>query len=129
MKKHVLIILAVVMALSCLALASCGGSKDSGSAPSADSKYVGVWNATQGEFKGEVVPIDEVLDGGVYILDLKADGTATVTTETDTVDEGTWTEKSNGVHVKAGDTDTDFIADGDNLTITFMRFTITFEKE
>ena len=125
MKKRISIVLAVLLAFSCLALVACGNGE--GSAPSADSKYIGVWKATKGVFKGEETPIEEILEGEDFILDLRADGTAIVTTDTE--DTGTWTEKSNGIHIKANDTNSDFTADGDNLAVDILGAKIVFEKQ
>ena len=125
MKKIVSIFLAVLMTVTCLGLVAC--KKDEGSAPSPDSKYIGVWKATSAEFKGESTPIEEVLKDSDYILDLRADGTAIVTTTEAAT--GTWTEKADAAHVKAGETDTDFPMQGDKLVISLFGAKIIFERQ
>lgn len=127
MKKPTTAMIVAMLAVACVALAACGGSGNKGAAPSADSQYVGVWKATQGEFKGEIVSADELLEGGVYILDLREDGTAVVTETQEAT--GTWTENSKGVHVTAGETDADFIAENDYLYFEIFGFKLMFEKQ
>ena len=82
MKKYISILLVVFMAVSCLMLASCGGSDN---------------------------------------------GTAIVTTDEETT--GSWTEKSDGVHVAAGDTDADFRDVDGNLVTDILGIEIVFEKQ
>lgn len=125
MKKHLSIFLALALAVTCFALAACGGK--SGSAPSPDSKYVGVWKASYGEYAGEKTPIEEILDGKTYILDLKADGTCVVTTDVEA--KGTWTENEDGVHVKAGETNADFFEQDNALVFEIFGAKIWFEKQ
>ena len=117
----------MLMIASSLVLAGCSGGD--GDAPSPDSKFIGTWKATKGVYKEEEIAIEEVLTdtNGVYELELREDGTATITA--DNVVDGSWTEKSDAVHVKSEDTDTDFKIDGDTLYIEFMGFRIVFEKQ
>ena len=125
MKKTFKTILTVFVLFSGLMLAACGSKE--GSKPSPDSKYIGKWTAVKAVLKGEETPMEDILTEGTYVLDLKADGTAVVTTTTEAT--GTWTEKSNGVHVKAGDTDADFPEEDGHLTLKILTATIVFDKE
>lgn len=127
MKKHLSAIFAVLFAVCCLTLVACGGSKDAGSAPSADSKYIGTWKAVKAEAAGKEASMEEVLKGGSFILELKEDGSAVVTT--DKTETGTWTEKSDGIHVAAGETNSDFKAQDDKLVLDVFIAKITFEKQ
>ncbi len=129
MKKRISVLLATFVTVSSLMLAACGGNSG-GDKPAADSVYIGTWEAVRGELKGETIPVSEILEENEkFILELREDGTATVYTDTDTVEEGTWTENSKGIHVKAGETDSDFTADGDTLYISIFGAKIIFEKQ
>ena len=126
MKKGFTIAAVALLVFSALALVACGSSK--GEAPTADSPYVGVWHPVKAEFQGKEVGIDEALNGATYIIELKADGTAILTEEKEST--GTWTVTDKGVHIEAGDTKTDFPADENgNITLDFLGFVITFEKQ
>ena len=131
MKRFVSAILVMLMAVSCLALAACGSGSsapaESAAAPPADSQYIGFWKATKAEVKDDVVPADEVFEEGDYTLELRDDGTATVIY----VDEenGTWQEIDNGVHVTAGETDTDFAYSDDCLILEILGVNVYFEKQ
>lgn len=126
MKRIISILLTVVLALSCLALASCS-KKDAGTAPTADSPYIGTWKATRGELKGESTPIEEILDSDTFVIELKEDGTAIIdSSEQETC---TWTETKDGINVKAGDGELKFIATDGNLAMKVLNARIIFEKQ
>lgn len=126
MKKFIALSMMMLVLLSSLVLAGC----DNGKAPSPDSPYIGTWKATKGVFKEEEFPLEEILtdSNGVYILDLKDDGTAVVTTDAE--ETGTWTETSKGVKLEVGeDNSGEFKADGDTLYVEFLGVRIVFEKQ
>lgn len=132
MEKKISILLVALMAVSCLMLASCGGSDngsesgDIGNPPTADSPYIGVWQPTGAEIEGED-NVNATFENAPFTLDLREDGTAIVTTDEETT--GTWTEKSDGVHVAAGDTDADFRDIDGNLVTDILGIEIVFEKQ
>lgn len=97
MKKFISILCVMAFAVSLLALAGCGGSKEI----PADSQYIGTWKAVRAELMGEKAEMSEVLDGD-WIITLKADGTA----EQQSSDEsgaGVWSITKNGIKVKLDD--------------------------
>lgn len=127
MKKVLMILCAMVLSLSCFALAGCG-SGGSGDAPPADSQYIGTWKAVSAEFKGEEADIDEVLNGQDFIITLNDDGTATVSSS-DTNGDGTWSETDKGFKVTGDDIDMEFeVTDGVG-TFSILGVNLRFEKQ
>ena len=130
MKKHSSILLALLIVVSCFALVSCSvGSSESGEAgepPTADSPYIGVWQPTDADLEGED-NFTATFDNAPFTIDLREDGTAVVTTDEETT--GTWTVKSDGVHVAAGDTDADFRDVNGKLVTNIIGLEIVFEKQ
>ena len=91
-----------------------------------NSAFVGVWQPVKAEvklFKG----IDVSFENAPYTLDLKEDGTATVTKEKAV--SGTWTEGNGVVHVIAGNTDDVFKVKGDHLVLSGIAAELIFEKK
>ena len=94
MKKFISILCVMAFAVSLLALAGCGGSKEI----PADSPYIGTWKAVRAELMGGATEMDEVLEGE-WIITLNADGTA----EEQSTDEsgiGVWSITKDGIKVK-----------------------------
>lgn len=90
---------------------------------SPDSPYIGVWKPTGTALKG----MEVTFENAPYTLDLREDGSATVTK--DKAYTGTWTETDSGVHVKAGDTDDDFRYEDGKLIVKVALFGIVLEKQ
>ena len=91
-----------------------------------NSSYAGVWQPVKAEvklFKG----VDVSFENAPYTLDLKEDGTATVTKEKAVA--GTWTESDGVVRVVAGDTDDVFKVKGDHLVLGGLAADLIFEKK
>ena len=92
-----------------------------------NSTYVGVWQPVKAEvklFKG----LNVSFENAPYTLDLKADGSATVTKEKAV--DGTWTANSDGtIHVIAGETDDVFKVKDDHLELGGIGVTLVFEKK
>ena len=90
------------------------------------SNYVGKWQPVKAEvklFKG----MDVSFENAPYTLDLKADGSATVTKEKEA--SGTWTENDGVIHVVAGDTDDVFKVKGEHLVLSGLAADLIFEKK
>lgn len=84
-------------------------------ATQSNSQFVGVWRPVKAEvklFKG----IDVSFENNPYTIDLKEDGTATVTKEKAVA--GTWKASDDTVRVIAGDTDDIFKVKGENLVLS-----------
>ena len=94
MKKFISILCVMAFAVSLLALAGCGGSKEI----PADSPYIGTWKAVRAELMGEATDMSEVLEGE-WIITLNADGTA-VEQSTDESGTGVWSITKDGVKAK-----------------------------
>ena len=126
MKKKTLSILAL-LALICIVLTGCdnGGTAE---IPE-DSPYIGTWVATRAEHKGEEMPVEEVV-GDVFVLVLKADGTADVTSDGET-QAATWKITNTGVNIRVSGarTDTKYTAKGDDLALTILGVDIFFVKQ
>ncbi len=92
-----------------------------------NSPYIGVWQPV----KAEVSLFRELnitFSNAPYTLDLRADGSATVTKEHPVT--GTWTENSDGtVHVIAGDTDDVFKVKDGHLILGGLGTELIFEKK
>ena len=130
MKTRVIAIMCcVALALSCVAIAGCGGN--GGSSEAADlsnSAYVGTWKATKATFQGEEVAIEEVLTDGDFILVLKEDGSVDVNA---VGEESTavWSETSDGIKVKGDEINTTF-KDADGMLETdIIGMHLFFEKQ
>jgi hypothetical protein len=124
MKKKFAILLGLIMVMS-FSFAACGGG-DSGQDLS-DSKYLGEWVAS-GLSVGDV---SEELEGGVWTLTLKEDGTGTfVSTEADGTEEVsdiTWELTDEGFKTK-GDTKLSFKDNGDTLSTKIMGVELSFVR-
>lgn len=129
MKKRLIAIMCcVALALSCVAIAGCGGSGGGSDVDLSDSAYVGTWKATKATFQGEEVAAEEVFTSGDLILLLNADGTAELSEGTDK-STGNWSEADGGVKVKGDDInmtfkDTDGVLEGEVIGMH-----IFFEKQ
>ena len=91
-----------------------------------NSPFAGVWAPVKAEvklFKG----MDVSFENAPYTLDLKADGSATVTKEKAV--SGTWTEGDGVVRVTAGETDDVFKVKGDHLVLGGVAADLIFEKK
>ena len=94
MKRIIAVLCVAALAVSLLALAGCGSSKEI----PADSVYIGTWKAVRAEIMGEEASLEDELDGD-WIFTLKADGTIEQTYEGGT-DTGVWSITSKGIKVK-----------------------------
>lgn len=134
MKKTLMILFVMIIAASCIALTGCGGgSSDSGSTATdegsaVNAEYVGTWKATSAQVKDETEDIDEVLDED-FIIELKEDGTATMTSE-DGVEEGKWFETKDGVRFQGADeSDIEFKYSDGKLDLKVIGVHLIFEKQ
>ena len=130
MKTRVIAIMCcVALALSCVAIAGCGGN--SGSSDTADlsnSAYVGTWKVTKAIYNGEEVPASEVFKNGDVTMTLNADGTLEFVGEGET-STATWTEAKDGGIETKGDVnmkfkDTDGMLEGEVIGMHLF-----FEKQ
>ena len=78
MKKTRMLILCLLAALMCVLLAGCGSKEKT---DVSGSQYVGTWNAVKITAAGKEVTAEEVFGGG-FVLELKNDGTYTMTSGT-----------------------------------------------
>ena len=124
MKKIFSILMVMAVAVSILALAGCGGSKEI----PADSVYIGTWKAVRAELLGEEATLDEVLEGE-WIITLKADGTLEQNSESET-STGVWSITGNGIRVKIdGAKSAMKFTYKDNALSTKVAATFYFEKQ
>ena len=92
-----------------------------------NSTYVGVWQPVKAEVK-LFKNVNVSFENAPYTLDLKADGTATVTKEKE--EAGTWTVNSDGtIHVIAGKTDDVFKVKDGHLVLGGLAADLIFEKK
>ena len=124
MKKFISFLCVMAFAVSLLALAGCGGSKEI----PADSPYIGTWKAVRAELMGEAAEMDEVLEGE-WIITLKADGTVEQQS-TDESGTGVWSITKDGIKVKLDDAKSalKFTYANDELS-TKMVATFFFQKQ
>jgi hypothetical protein len=124
MKKKFAILLGLIMVMS-FSFAACG-SGDSGQDLS-DSKYLGEWVASGISVGDE----SEDIEGGVWKLTLKEDGTGTfVSTEADGTEEVsniTWELTDEGFKTK-GDTKLTFKDNGDTLSTKIVGVELSFVR-
>ena len=120
MKRTVSIAVVMLMILSALLLAGCGGS--SSSADLSDSKYVGTWKVSSIALNEESENLDEN-----WVLTLKEDGTGQLTSEEETSDF-TWELTDTGFKTK-GDVKLKFTDDGDKIKAKIIGVDLIFEKQ
>ena len=125
MKKFISILCVMAFAVSLLALAGCGGSKEI----PADSPYIGTWKAVRAELLGEATDMAEVLEDGDWIITLKADGTVEQQSGSE-AGTGVWTITKNGIKVKLDDAKSamKFTYENNELS-TKLVATFFFEKQ
>ena len=97
MKKFISILCVMALAVSLLAMAGCGSKEIP-----ADSPYIGTWKAVRAELMGEETDVQEALEGGEWIITLKADGTVEQTSQ-DESSTGVWQITKKGIKVKFED--------------------------
>jgi len=125
MKKLIMLVLAMVLTVSCLALTACGGGGSSEDL--SNSKYVGIWKIAEVSFKdaSEELNID-------YTLTLNDDGTGTFLAVDENGQEDksdiTWSLTDDGFKTKGG-TKLTFTDDGDNITTKMLGVGLTFVKQ
>ena len=126
MKKALAILCVLALAVSLVALAGCGAKKP-GEIP-ADSPYIGKWVASSAQFKDEAQDPNEVF-GGEYTLDLKADGTGTLSSSEESNPLVWWITKDGiGTNVDNAKKDMKYKADGDKLIGKILGIEFTLEK-
>ena len=106
-----------VMAVSMLALVSCGGEKEDLS----DSKYVGTWKISKMSLADESEDFDED-----WTLEIKGDGTGKSIAKDET-DDFTWKPVDGGFKTK-GDIKLTFKDDGDNIVGSLFGVKLIFER-
>ena len=128
MKKALSILFVMVLTLSLVALAGCGGSSKPGEIP-ADSPYIGTWEAVRAEMLGEATDMAEALEGDKWIITLKADGTVEETNGEE-IETGVWSITDSGISMKIDGSKkaVKFTMQGDELT-TKLVATIFFAKQ
>ena len=127
MKKVLALFFALALTLSLVSLAGCGSSK-SGEIP-ADSPYIGTWEATRAELKGETADMNDFLEDGKWTITLNADGTVQQTSGTET-ETGVWSITNDGLSMKLDGAKkaVKFTAEGDELATKIIA-TIYFVKQ
>ena len=125
MKKTLAILCALLIALSCLALAGCGESKE----VPADSPFIGKWEAVRAEMLGEATDMSEILEGGDWFFTLNADGTC-VESSGEESEPGTWWATKDGIKLKidGGKSTLKFFLDGENMVTKTLGVSVFFEK-
>ena len=124
MKKLIMPVLAMVLAVSCLALTACGGGS---SEDLSNSKYVGTWKIAEVTLKdaSEELNID-------YTLTLNDDGTGTFLAVDENGQEDksdiTWSLTDDGFKTKGG-TKLTFTDDGDNIQTKMLGVGLVFVKQ
>lgn len=124
MKKFIMLVLAMVLAVSCLALTACGGGS---SEDLSNSKYVGTWKIAEVTLKdaSEELNID-------YTLTLNDDGTGTFLAVDENGQEDksdiTWSLTDDGFKTKGG-TKLTFTDDGDNIQTKMLGVGLVFVKQ
>ena len=127
MKKVLVVLFCMIVSLSFVALTGCGGSDVD--APAADSPYVGVWQATGATFQDEEVDINEVLEGKDFIIELRDDGTASVTDTDGNKSDATWKETGSGVKVTGDEINMKFKDADGRLECSILGVHMFFEKQ
>lgn len=122
MKRLIAFAIAVIMLVSVLSLAACGGGSGKSSENLADSKYVGTWKATTMALKDE----SEAL-GSEWTLILKEDGTGQSIDE-EGEHEITWELTKNGFKM-TGDGNVTFTDEGDNIKTKVLGVSIILERQ
>ena len=109
MKKTLALVLALILICGCFA--ACGGGID------ADNPVIGTWTLTRAKAMGmEFTASDLGID---MQLILKANGSATLINEGETIDGAKWSFDNNTVSLKAdGQHLYDLVYDGTILTLT-----------
>lgn len=123
-KRSIAILCSLVIALSCVLLAGCGGG---GNADVSESKYVGTWKAVSLSAFGEEDNADEVFDAEL-ILVLNADGTAEFTSDGETA-TATWSETSDGFKIKGDDVNLKFKEVEGGVEASILGVGILFEQQ
>ena len=124
MKKLIMLVLAMVLTVSCLALTACGGGS---SEDLSNSKYVGTWKIAEVTLKdaSEELNID-------YTLTLNEDGTGTFLAVDENGQEDksdiTWSLTDDGFKTKGG-TKLTFTDDGDNIQTKMLGVGLVFVKQ
>lgn len=125
MKKTLTILCALIITISCIALAGCG--KGGNGTDASDSPYLGTWKAVTAEALGQEVPIAEVLDYDLT-LTLNADGSAQLEADGE-VANGKWSESGTEVKVSGSDMNMTLKDEGGKLSTSIVGVTIYFEKQ
>lgn len=120
MKRSISAALTLLLVLSALLFAACGGG--SSKANLSDSKYVGTWKASAMALKGESEDL-----GAEWTLTLNADGSGEYVDEEGTTTI-TWELTSGGFKTK-GDTKLTFTDDGDNIKCKIIGVDMIWEKQ
>ena len=125
MKKTRMLILCLLAALMCVMLAGCGSKEKT---YVSGSQYVGTWNAVKITAAGKEVTAEEVFGGG-FVLELKNDGTYTMTSGTE-MEEGKWAETDNGPKVYGKDNKgAVYKVDGGTMQIDLIFAKVYLEKQ
>ena len=127
MKKLLAIICCAAVAVSCMLLASCGGS---GSADLSDSEYVGTWVAQTIDAFGDeetTEDVGEVFEGGMTLV-VNGDGTLVADFGDDEPINATWEETSDGFKTK-GDMKLTFKTEDGGITTNIVGANIHFVKQ
>lgn len=120
MKKTIVILAVAMMAMFCVTLSGCGGS---GGGDTADSQFVGTWNATSMSIGDESEAYDETC-----ILTLNGDGTGTLE-DTEEVTEFNWELTDEGFKT-TGDMKMKFVDNGDGtISGKILGTRLNFEKQ
>ena len=126
MKKTLALFCCAAIAVSCMLLASCGGS----TADLSDSEYVGTWVAQTIDAFGQeetTEDVSEALDT-TMTMTLNGDGTLVADFGDDEPLNATWTETSNGFKTK-GDIKLTFKNEEGGVTTNIVGANIHFVKQ
>ncbi|MGI6020897.1 MAG: hypothetical protein ACOX71_05420 [Lachnospiraceae bacterium] len=118
MKKSFALLCTLVLIISTL-LSGCGSKVDY-----SNSEYLGTWSAASCEYDGIELDVAEIV--GTFDLELKADGSCTITTGDESAD-GKWTEVDDGVIIDDDD-EMHFISKDGQLFLDYDGVMIYFSR-
>lgn len=121
MKRSISAVLTLLLVLSTLLFAACGGG--SSKADLSDSKYVGTWKVSHMQLKDETGELEHD-----WTLTLNGDGTGEFYDEEEGATKITWELTKDGFKTK-GDTKLTFEDDGDNIKTKIIGVDLIFEKQ
>ena len=119
MKKILAVFCCLAVIGACVLATGCGTDMS-------DSKYLGKWTATTGEYSGIKMGVEDIL-GGEFSFTLNADGTVDLKV-IDQEESGKWSETDNGIQIE-GDEELTFQDVDGTLVLDYSGVKLTFETD